>query len=272
MTFFEPFIRRPVLAAMMSLGLLLFGVLAFLRLPVREFPDVDPPVISVSTVLPGASPRVVESAITDILEEELGSVEGLRTMTSTSREEVSNITLEFSLDRNVELAAQDVREKVSRARAKLPTEVKEPIIAKQTADASPVVILAVTAKPGANIDLLTLSDVTDRLVKKRIEGIPGVARAELYGERRYSMRVWLDASALVAHNVTVQDVENAIRSRSVEIPGGRIESAEREFIVRSLGQLKTPEEFAEITVSNAGGQLVKLKDVGRVALGARSDR
>jgi len=272
MRFIELFIRRPVLAAMLSLALLLFGALAFVRLPVREFPDVDPPVISVTTLLPGANPSVVESSVTDVLEEELGSVEGLRTMTSASREEVSTITLEFTLDRDVEAAAQDVREKVSRARRDLPSAVEEPVIAKQEADASPVVILAVTAKPGSTVDLLQLTDAADRLVQKRIENLPGVARAELYGERRYAMRVWLDNAALAAHGLTVQDVENAIRSRSVEIPGGRIESREREFTVRSLGELKTPAEFAELTVSNADGQLVKLKDVGRVELGPENDR
>jgi multidrug efflux pump len=193
-------------------------------------------------------------------------------MTSASREEVSSITLEFTLDRDVEAAAQDVREKVSRARRDLPSAVEEPVIAKQEADASPVVILAVTAKPGSTVDLLQLTDAADRLVQKRIENLPGVARAELYGERRYAMRVWLDNAALTARGLTVQDVEDAIRSRSVEIPGGRIESREREFTVRSLGELKTPAQFAELTVSNAGGQLVKLKDVGRVELGPENDR
>lgn len=269
MKILELFIRRPVLAAMLSLALLVFGALAYVRLPVREFPDADPPVVSVTTMLPGANPRVVESAVTDVLEEELGSIEGLRTLTSASREEVSSISLEFSLDRNIESAAQDVRDKVARARGELPTDVEEPVVTKQEADASPMMMLAVS---GTTVDRLVLTDVAERQVKQRIERLPGVARAVLYGERRFAMRVWIDNAALTARELTVQDVERAIRTRSVEIPGGRIESAEREFTVRSLGELKTPEEFAELTLSSVGGQLVKLKDVARVEIGPESER
>lgn len=269
MKLLELFIRRPVMAAMLSLAMLVFGALAYARLPVREFPDADPPVVSVTTILPGANPRVVESSVTDVLEEELGSIEGLRTLTSASREEVSNITLEFNLDRDIESAAQDVRDKVSRARGELPADVEEPVVAKQEADANPMLFLAVT---GSNVDRLVLTDVAERLVKQRIERLPGVARALLYGERRYAMRVWIDNAALTAHDLTVQDVESAIRTRSVEIPGGRIESTEREFTVRSLGELRTPQEFAELTVASVGGRLVKLRDVATVELGPENDR
>ncbi|HXE59043.1 MAG TPA: efflux RND transporter permease subunit [Gemmatimonadales bacterium] len=262
-------IRRPVLASMLSAALVLFGVIGYRELSVREFPDVDPPIISVSTVLPGANPQVVESAVTDILEEELSTVQGLRTLTSSSAEQVSNITLEFTLDRKVEDAAQDVRDMVSRVRGRLPQDIEEPIIAKQEADASPFFWLALS---GDNYDLLQLSDIADRIVKTRLQSLPGVGRAFIAGERRYSMRVWLDASELAARGLTVQDVENAIRSRNVEIPAGRIESERREFTVRSLGELKTPEEFAELTVSNASGQLVKLRDLGRVELGPEDER
>ena len=152
-------IRRPVLASMMSAALVLFGVIGYRLLAVREFPDIDPPVISVSTVLPGANPRVVESAVTDILEEELSTIPGLRTLTSSSSEQVSNITLEFYLDRKVEDAAQDVRDKVSRVRGRLPQDVLEPVVAKQEADASPFFWLALRAQ---NYDLLQLSDIGDR--------------------------------------------------------------------------------------------------------------
>ena len=146
MQFAERFIRRPVLASMISLGLVLVGVIAYTRLPVREFPDADPPIVSVTVILPGASPQVVESAVTDVLEEELSSVEGLRTMTSASQEQVSTITLEFTLDREIEAAAQDVRDKVSRVRGLLPEDVEEPVIAKQEADAFPIMFLALTSK------------------------------------------------------------------------------------------------------------------------------
>jgi len=262
-------IRRPVLASMLSLALVLFGAIGYRQLSVREYPDVDPPIISVTTILPGANPQVVESAVTDVLEEELSTVPGLRTLTSTSAEERSNITLEFTLDRPVEDAAQDVRDKVSRVRGRLPEDIEEPVIAKQEADAQPFLWLALS---GANYDLLQLSDIADRVVKKRLQSLPGVGRAFIGGERRYAMRVWLSASALAARGLTVQDVEAAIRSRNVEIPAGRIESERREFTVRSLGELKTPAEFAELTVASPNGIPVKLKELGRVELGAENER
>jgi multidrug efflux pump len=262
-------IRRPVLASMMSAALVLFGVLGYSLLSVREYPDVDPPVISVTTVLPGANPRVVESAVTDRLEEELSTTPGLRTLTSSSAEQVSNITLEFNLERPVEEAAQDVRDRVSRVRGFLPEDILEPVIAKQDADAQPFFFLALR---GQNYDLLQLSDIGDRLVKNRLQSLPGVGQARIFGERRFSMRVWLSAAELAARGVTVQDIDAAIRARNVEIPAGRVESERREFTVRSLGELKTPEEFAELTVASQGGQVIKLKDLGRVELGPEDER
>ncbi|MFN2399554.1 MAG: efflux RND transporter permease subunit [Gemmatimonadaceae bacterium] len=262
-------ISRPVFTSMLSTALVLFGVIGYTKLSVREFPDVDPAIISVSTFLRGANPRVMESAVTDILEEELSTVQGLRTLTSSSAEQSSNITLEFTLDRSVEEAAQDVRDKVSRVRGRLPEEVEEPVVAKQDADAQPFFWLALS---GDNYNLLQLSDVGDRLVKTRLQSLPGVGRAQIFGERRFSMRVWLSASELAARGLTVQDVESAIRSRNIEVPAGRIESDRREFTVRSLGELKNPEEFGELTVSSRDGQLVKLRDLGSVELGAEDDR
>ena len=248
---------------------MLFGAIGYTQLSVREFPDVDPPIVSVSTVLPGANPQVVESAVTDILEEELSTVEGLRTLTSSSAEGVSNITLEFNLDRDVEAAAQDTRDKVARIRERLPEDVEEPVVAKEEADAQPFFWLALS---GENYDLLQLSDIGDRLVKSRLQTLPGVGQARIFGERRFSMRVWLSASELSARGLTVQDVQQAIRSRNVEVPAGRIESERREFTVRSLGELKTPEEFGNLVVSNTDGILVKLKDLGRVELGPEDER
>jgi len=262
-------IRRPVFASMVSIALVLFGVIGYTKLSVREYPDVDPPIISVGTRLPGANPQVVESAVTDPLEDELSTVPGVRTLTSSSGEEQSNITLEFTLDRDVDDAAQDVRDRVSRVRGRLPQDIEEPIIAKQEADAQPFLWMSLG---GANYDLLQLSDIADRVVKTRLQSLPGVGRVFIAGERRYAMRVWLSASELAARDITVQDVEQAIRGRNVEIPAGRIESDRREFSVRSLGELKTPTEFAELVVTSDRGQLVKLKDLGRVELGPEDDR
>jgi multidrug efflux pump len=213
---------------MVSIALVLFGGISYLRLPVREFPDVDPPIVSVSTSLRGANPRVMESAVTDILEEELSTIQGLRTLTSSSAEQFSNITLEFTLDRDIEAAAQDVRDKVSRVRGRLPQDVEEPVVSKQDADAQAFYWLALQ---GENYSLLQLSDIGDREVKTRLQSLAGVGRAFVAGERRYSMRIWLDAEALASRGLTVQDVQNAVRTRNVEIPAGRIESARREFTV-----------------------------------------
>ena len=262
-------IRRPVFASMLSLALVLFGVIGYRQLAVRELPDVDPPIISVRTTLRGANPQVMESSVTDVLEEELSTVPGLRTLTSSSGEQQSNINLEFTLDVDIESAAQDVRDKVSRVRGRLPLDVDEPVIAKQDADAQAFIRLALTSDV---LDQLQLSDLADREVKQQLQSIPGVGSIEISGERRYAMRVWLDARQLSARGLTTQDVATAIRTRSIEVPAGRIESDRREFSVRSLGELKTPMEFADLVVANTGGQLVRLRDVAKVELGAEDER
>ena len=262
-------IRRPVLTSMVAAALVLFGLLSFTRLSVRELPDVDPPIVSVSVFLRGANPRVMETAVTDILEEELSTLPGVRTLTSSSGEQSSNITIEFTLDRDLELAAQDVRDKVARVRGRLPQDILEPVVAKQEADAQPFMWMALA---GDNYDLMQLSDIADRIVKRRLQSLPGVGRAQIAGERRYSMRVWLQSRELAARGLTVQDVIAAIRTRNVEVPAGRIESERREFTVRSLGELKTPDEFGALVVSSASGQVVRLRDLGRVELGAENDR
>jgi len=262
-------IRRPVLTSMVAAALVLFGFLSFTRLSVRELPDVDPPIVSVSVFLRGANPRVMETTVTDILEEELSTLPGVRTLTSSSGEQSSNVTIEFTLDRDLELAAQDVRDKVARVRGRLPQDILEPVVAKQEADAQPFMWMAVA---GDNYDLLQLSDIADRVVKRRLQSLPGVGRAQIAGERRYSMRVWLESRELAARGLTVQDVIAAIRTRNVEVPAGRIESERREFTVRSLGELKTPDEFGALVVSSANGQVVRLRDLARVELGAENDR
>ena len=265
----EVSITRPVFASMISLALVLFGVLGYQRLAVRELPDIDPPIISVQTTLRGANPRVMESSVTDVLEEQLSTVEGLRTLSSSSAEQSSNITLEFTLDRNVESAAQDVRDAVNRVRGRLPVAIDEPVIAKQDADARPFFYLALSSP---TLDLMQLSDIADRIVKQRLQTVPGVGSVEIPGERRYAMRVWLDPNELSARGLTVQDVQAAIRSRNIEVPAGRIESSQREFTVRSLGELKTPQEFGDLVVSNANGVLIKLRDLARVELGPENER
>ena len=262
-------IRRPVLATVMSLTILLFGIIAFTRLPVREYPDIDPPIISVVTLYRGASPSVVETEITNILEEQFATLEGVKTLTSSSQEQGSVITIEFELNRDVDEAANDVRDRVSRIRGNLPREVDDPVVSKVDANAQPIVWLALSSDQHNGLEL---TDVADRVLKERIQRLPGVGSVFIGGERRYAMRVWLDPLRMAAHNLTTQDVEAAIRRENAEIPGGRVEGEEREFAVRTRGQLLTPKEFAAIIVAQRETDLVRLGDVAEVGIGAEDER
>ncbi len=262
-------IRRPVLASVMSFTILLFGIIAFTQLPVREYPDIDPPIISVITFYRGASPSVVETEITNILEEQFATLEGVKTLTSSSREQGSVITIEFELNRNVDEAANDVRDRVSRVRGNLPREIEDPIISKVDANAQPVVWLALFSD---NHNGLELTDIADRILKEKIQRLPGVGSVIIGGERRYAMRVWLDPLRMASHGLTTQDVEAAIRRENAEIPAGRVEGAEREFSVRTRGELTTPEEFGAIIVSQTKDDLVRLRDVAEVLVGAEDER
>ncbi|HPR89261.1 MAG TPA: efflux RND transporter permease subunit [bacterium] len=262
-------IQRPVLALVMSLAILLFGIISFSRLPVREYPDIDPPIISVVTLYRGASPSVVETEITNILEEQFATLEGVKTMTSSSREQGSVITIEFELNRNVDEAANDVRERVSRVRGSLPREIDDPVISKVDANAQPIYWIALYSKEHSALEL---SDVADRILKERLQRLPGVGSVLLGGERRYAMRIWLDPLRLAARGLTPQDVENAVRRENTETPAGRIEGNYREFSVRTQGDLTTPEEFGAIIVSNRNEDVVHLRDVAEVSVGAADER
>ena len=262
-------IRRPVLATVMSLAIVLFGVIAFSRLPVREYPDIDPPIVSVTTLYRGASPSVVETEITNILEEQFATLEGVKTMTSSSREQGSVITIEFELGRDVNEAANDIRDRVSRVRGQLPREVDDPIVAKVDANAQAIVWLALYSEQYSGLEL---SEVADRVLKERIQRLPGVGSVIIGGERRYAMRVWLDPLRMAAHELTTQDVETAIRLANAEIPGGRVEGDLREFAVRTRGEISSPEEFGSIVVSQKGENRVQLRDVADVGIGAEDER
>ncbi len=262
-------IRRPVLATVMSFTILLFGIIAFTRLPVREYPDIDPPIISVTTFYRGASPAVVETEITNVLEEQFATLEGVKTLTSSSREQGSVITIEFELNRNVDEAANDVRDRVSRVRSTLPREIDDPVISKVDANAQAIVWLALSSDRHSGLEL---TDVADRILKERIQRLPGVGSVIIAGERRYAMRVWLDPLLMAARGLTTQDVENAIRRENAEIPGGRVEGAQREFSVRTRGELSTPEEFGAIILARDENGIVRLRDVADVNLGAADER
>jgi len=262
-------IKRPVFATVMSLAILLLGYISFTRLPVREYPETDPPIVSVTTIYRGASPSVVETEITDVLEDQFSTIESVKTIASSSREQGSVITLEFELSRDVDEAANDVRDRVSRVGGRLPRAADDPIVAKVDVNAQPIIWLAISSDSHSTLEL---SDFSDRILKERLQRLPGVGNVFIGGERRYAMRVWLDPLRMAAYDLTVQDVEEAIRAENAEIPGGRVEGTTREFAVRTRGELNTPEGFAAIIVSNIEDQIVRLDQIAEVEVGPEDER
>lgn len=262
-------IERPVLTTVMMAGILLVGWLGYRGLPVRELPKIDVPVVSVSTVLPGASPEVVETEVTEILEGEINTVEGIRNLTSVSGEGASVITAEFELSRNIDLALQDVRDKVSRVRGQLPSDVEEPVVAKLDPDAQPIIWLTLQ---NPSLQMTEVNDYAENVVRERLQTLPGVGSVMLGGQRRYAVRVRLDAQKLAAYQLTVPDVRRALQEGNVEIPSGRIESETREFTVRTEGQFSTPEEFNELIVAWRDGAPIRLGDVGLAEAGVENER
>jgi multidrug efflux pump len=257
----ETSIRRPVLACVMSLLLVLVGLVSFNQLSLREYPRIDEPLVTVSTRLLGASSEVIESQVTKPLEDSIAGIDGVEIMTSVSRTESSQITVRFKLSKDPDTAAAEVRDRVSRVRGRLPTAADEPVIAKVEADATPTIWLAYTSE---TMGPLELTDLINRVVKPRLQTIPGVADVQVGGDRRFAMRVWLDPDRLAAYRLTVQDVEDALRRQNLEVPAGRIESRQREFSVTSRTDLNTVAQFNEIALKTAGGYTVRLRDVARI--------
>lgn len=262
-------IRRPVFATVLSLVVVLVGFVSFNRLTVREYPNIDPPVVLAQTIYRGASAEVIESTVTRILEESLAGIEGIDYMRSTTRQERSQIAVRFKLGRDVEAAANDVRDRVSRVRGRLPDEIDEPIVSKVEADAQPILYLAFSSDRHSSLEI---TDFADRFVKDRLQSITGVAEARIFGERRYAMRIWLDAARLAAYNLTPQDIENALRMQNVEVPAGRIESKDTEFTVLAETDLRLPDQFGAVIVKQVNGYPVRLRDVGRAERGPLDER
>jgi multidrug efflux pump len=261
-------IRRPVVALVASILIILIGLLSFARLPVREYPLIDSPVVTVQTSYRGASAEVVEARITEPLEREIASIDGIRVIRSESREEASQITVEFNLNRNVDEVANDVRDRVSRARGNLPDEIEEPQVTKADADSSPVLTLSFNSE---NYSRLELRELVERVAIQRLQTINGVGAVNVRGPR-YAMRLWVDSDRLAAHQLTIADVEAALRQQNVEIPGGRIESSAREFPVRIDGRMTDVAEFENLVLATRGGHQVKFSDIGRVELGSEDYR
>lgn len=262
-------IKRPVLATVISAVLIIFGVFAFRTLTVREYPDIDPPVVSVNTTYRGASARIIETQVTQIIEDAVAGIEGIKTIESTSREESSSVSITFRLSRDIDGAASDVRDRVARVVGRLPEEADAPRVAKTEADARPIMWVAMTSD---RLDGLQLSDYAERFLVDRLSVVPGVASIRIGAQRRYAMRIWLDKAAMAARELTAQDVEAALRRQNVELPSGRIESRRREFAVRTESSLKTPAEFRSIVVREGESYLVRLGEVAEVEIGAEDDR
>ena len=262
-------IRRPVFATVLSLMIVLIGVISFQRLTVREYPKIDTPVVSVRTVYKGASPQVMESQITQPLEDSISGIEGVRSLKSVSREEVSQITVEFVLERNVDAASNDVRDRVARVRALLPAAADDSVVSKIEADAQAILWMRLSSQKHSALEL---SDYADRYVADRMKTLPGVASVIIGGERRYAMRLWIDRDRLAAYGLTPADVEAGLRRQNVEIPSGRIESSQREFTVLTEADLRTPAQFDDMILTESRGYAVRLRDVGRAELGALDER
>ena len=261
-------IHRPVLATVMSLLILLVGLICYDRLAVRQIPNVDEPIVTVATNYPGANAQVIESQITKPIEDALSGIEGIDFISSVSRAESSQVTVRFKLNRDPDAAASDVRDRVAQSRKALPEEANEPIVQKQEADAQPIIWLAFSSD---RHDLMEIADVALRLVKDRIQTIPGVAEAQVRGNR-YAMRVWLKPDRLAGYELTPLDIEVALRAQNIEVPAGRVEAINREFTVLAETDLREPQQFADIVVKETDTFLVRLGDVARIELGADNSR
>ncbi len=257
-------IKRPVLASVFTILILLFGLIGMTFLGVREFPSVDPPIISVRTSYPGANSDVIETQITEPLEQAINAVPGIRSLTSVSRQGSSNITVEFELTVDMETAANDVRDKVAQAQRRLPRDVDPPIVSKADADATPIMFVTVESETR---NLLELSEIAELTLAEQLQTIEGVSGIHIWGQKRYAMRLWLDPVKLAGYGLTPLDVRNALQRENVELPSGRIEGNTVELTIRTIGLMSTPEEFNNMILSEREGRIVRFRDIGRAELG-----
>lgn len=262
-------INRPVLASVISILIVLFGIVGFTYLGVREFPSVDPPVITVTTNYQGANADIMESQVTEILEESINGIAGIRSLTSISSDGRSSITVEFNLDANLEAAANDVRDRVSRALKTLPPDVDPPITVKSDADASAIISMTIQSDQRS---LLELTDIATNQFKERIQTIPGVSTVNIWGERKYSMKLLLDPLKMTGFGITPQDISNALSKENVELPSGSIEGNNTELTIRTMGRLVTTEQFNDMILRDDAGRKVRLRDVGKAELRAENEK
>lgn len=261
-------IKRPVFATVLSLLIVVFGLAALLGLPVREYPDIDPPIVSISTKYTGAAAEVMDTQVTQVIEGAISGIEGIRSIQSSTRQGSSYTSIEFTTSRDVDIAANDVRDAISRVTNELPDEADPPVVRKADSDARPMMWVTLRSDIW---DSAQLSDYADRVLSDRLAVVDGVADVRIGGERRYAIRVWLDRERLAARNITVAEVEQALRANNVELPAGSVDSSTRNFTVRAEGRLTTVEEFRELVVRRDGNQLLRLGEVADVRMGVESD-
>ena len=269
MTLTDICIRRPVFATVLSLVVVLLGLMAYQRLNVREYPNIDVPVVTVNVFYPGASPEIMESQVAQPIEDVLAGIEGLDFVTSISRSENTQITAQFVLGRSPDEAANDVRDRLGRVRTLLPDEIDEPMVQKVEADAQPVIWLGFFSDRHSSMEI---TDLLERVMQDRVQTIPGVSEVTIRGARTPSMRIWLDPESLAGYGLTVQDIEDALRRQNVEIPAGRIESTQREFSVLAETDLRSAEAFNNLIVDDSRGYLLRLSDVGEARIGPADER
>ena len=269
MSLSEISIKRPVLATVMSIVIVLFGIIGFFYLGIRDYPSVDPPVITVSTTYTGANSDVIISQITEPLEESINGIDGIKVITSNSSDGRSTITVEFDLDVDLETAANDVRDRVSRAQRNLPVDANPPIVSKSDATAQPILSLTVQSDQRT---LLELSEIGNNLFKERFQTIPGVSSVNIWGEKRYSMKLVMDPSRMAAHGITPVDVRNALSNANVELPSGRLEGKDTELTIRTVGRIETVEEFNNLIIRENNGSVIRFKDVGTAEMRPENER
>ncbi|MCU0888373.1 MAG: efflux RND transporter permease subunit [Rubritepida sp.] len=269
MTLTDISIKRPVFATVVSLLMVVLGLASLMRLPIRELPQIDPPIIQVTTQYTGASAAVVDTQITELIESAVAGIEGIKTITSTSRDERSQVIIEFTLSRDVDAAANDVRDRVARALNRLPEAADQPVVQKQDGDSRPILWIALSSQRHSAMEI---TDIARRRIVDRLAIVDGVAQVIVAGERRFSMRIWLDRQALAARGLTVQDVEDAIRRENVELPGGRLDSSQRELTVRTDTRMNSPAQFRAIVIARGGGAQVLLGDVAVVEIAPEDTR
>ena len=265
----ETSIKRPVLAVVMSILIILFGVIGYTYLGIREFPSVDPPVVTVQTNYTGANADIIESQITEPLEESINGIAGIRTLTSTSRDGRSTISVEFDLAVDIEDAANDVRDRVARSLANLPKDVDPPVVAKADADSNPIYFINVKS---VKRDLLDLNEIVTRNIKEKFQTIAGVSSVQIWGEKKYAMRLRIDPVKLSSYRLTAPDIVNALNKQNIELPSGSIEGAMTELTVRTQGRLTTPEDFDNLILREEGDKVVKFSDVGHTELAPENEK